>query len=526
MIRQIKKQVNHQLTQNTLPTNEEVNHSSVESQFVSSSPPLTDADCEFLFNQLLEGVAHGWHQIKIAKFFQRLEEKGEPQLWVAWLERYGTKILTSSGTYQQQLGARMIRLGELAQSHPSIKQIGIAAYNLGRQLLYDRNPNLIWEYNGADLLIASEATTTETKDDRQATIQDNVPGTTEKKTTETADDRQATIQEGVQTVEPNESPSPSSSSSFTQAANWIQDAIAEFVELAEKATDESVTAKSDTEDQSEHKPSSETIELSESEANRLEQQSEELSPTNSAKIEKEENLNEEKSNLVKANNIKPSVLEDESVINLSWQQFVELVQQDDNLVEQIAQQFELTDKDPNSIIQALTNQLGRVESSGTNESTIELLESWFNLGLKQASTGNLEEAILSWEKALELNPNLAEAWHNRGSALGRLGNYEEALASFEQALKIDSGNAQAWNDRAHSLYQLGKWQEAVASWNKAIAIIPSNYQFWYNRGCALEELKQYQEAIASYEKSLEIKPDFELARSRYISLLGDRHTRN
>ena len=238
MIRQIKKQVNQQPTQNSSQANGELNHSSVEEQFISSPPSLTDADCEFLFNQLLEGVAHGWHQIKIAKFFQRLEERGKPQLWVAWLERYGAKILASSGVYQQQLGSRMIRLGELTRSNPSIKQIGIAAYNLGKQLLYGRNPNSIWEYNGADLPLASKEVTAEKASDRQAIVQNNVP-----------------------TVAQNKPPSSSSSSSFAEAANWIQEAISEFVELAEKVADESVVAKSEAENNSESQPSSETAEL-------------------------------------------------------------------------------------------------------------------------------------------------------------------------------------------------------------------------------------------------------------------------
>ena len=216
-------------------------------------------------------------------------------------------------------------------------------------------------------------------------------------------------------------------------------------------------------------------------------------------------------------------MEDTTVINLSWQQFTELIEQDDQVVEQVAKHFNLTDKDPQSIIKAINERLNKDESESLNESTLELVESWFNLGLKQASSGDLTEALISWEKALELNPNLAEAWHNRGSALGRLGDYKQALQSFEQALKIDPQNPQAWNDCAHALYQLGQWQGAVASWDRAIDSVPGNYQFWYNRGCALEQLQQNQSAISSYEKALEIKPDFKLARSRYNSLLSGKN---
>ena len=514
MIEQIKPQLNQKSTLKSTQTEADLNYSSVEEHSVS----LTDAEYEFLFNQLLEGVAHGWHSVKIAKFFERLGERGQQKLWIDWLERYQAKILAGSDLYQQQLGARMIRLGELSQSIPSIKQIGITAYHIGKQIVYGRDPNLIWEYDGADLPLVPEENTAEENVEPQSAV-----------------------------PESNTSPtSDTSSSSFAEAANWIQDAIAEFIELAETAGDRSDT--SETENNTQDNSTAETSELNTQEPStaetselntqehstpeiseldvRPEQQSEELSIDRSVERQETENVVEKEPNLVKATKSELSLLTEENVINLSWQQFVELIEKDDYLVEQIAKQFNLTDKDTQSIIKAVSNQINDNKSISIDESTLRLVESWFNLGLKQASTGDLEESVISWEKALELNPNLAEAWHNRGSALGRLGNYQEALESFDQTLKIDPRNAQAWNERGHVLYQLRQWQEAVDSWDRAIAIVSNNYQFWYNRGCALEELQQYQEAIASYEKALEIKPDFQWAKSRYISLLANIHPIN
>ena len=452
MIRQKKQQLNQTSTSNSPQTGGDLNYSSVEEQ---SDFSLTDADYEFLFNQLLEGVAHGWHSVKIAKFFERLGERGQQPLWIAWLERYQAKILMSSDPYQQQLGARMIRLGEITQSISSINQIGSTAYHIGKKVIYGQNPDLIWEYNGSDLPpVESKASTEE--------IIDSTP---------------------QKVVEP-----------------IVEEEIVELV--AEMATSKpSPTAASPLI----HQEASVEKEL-----------------TNLQKQGDQENLVATQSNLATNEQTEELTLSADNIVNLSWQQFTELIEKDDQLVEQIAKQFELTDKDPQSIIKAVTEQLNSDESEVIDESTLKLVESWFNLGLKQVSAGDLQEAIVSWEKALELNPNLAEAWHNRGSALGRLDNYQEALVSFEQALKINARNSQAWNDRAHTLYQLGQWQEAVASWDRAIAIVPGNYQFWYNRGCALEQLEQHAMAMASYEKALEIKPDFQLARSRYSSLLAHK----
>ncbi|MGL5035590.1 MAG: tetratricopeptide repeat protein, partial [Microcystaceae cyanobacterium] len=112
---------------------------------------LTDTDYEFLFNQLLEGISHGWHEGRVLKFFDQLQERGKAKPWVGWLERFGEKVLASPAP-NLPLATRMMRLGELAQSFPKIEPIGHQAYLIGRQL-YARETveDDVWEYSGPDV---------------------------------------------------------------------------------------------------------------------------------------------------------------------------------------------------------------------------------------------------------------------------------------------------------------------------------------------------------------------------------------
>ncbi len=112
-------------------------------------PQLNDTDYEFLFSQLLEGVVHGWHEGRIVKFFAGLEERGKQGPWVAWLQRFGNKVL-ASGALNHQLGMRMVQLGEKCRSVPDIDQIGETAYSIGRELLTRQPKRDIWEYDGSD----------------------------------------------------------------------------------------------------------------------------------------------------------------------------------------------------------------------------------------------------------------------------------------------------------------------------------------------------------------------------------------
>ncbi|MGK7960478.1 tetratricopeptide repeat protein [Crocosphaera sp.] len=111
--------------------------------------PLSDTDYEFLFSQLLDGVAHGWHEGRILKYFEDLGERGKAKLWVAWLGRFGEKALSSAAP-NLQLAARMMRLGELAQSFQKIEPIGQAAYDIGRKLYTREADSAVWEYVGPD----------------------------------------------------------------------------------------------------------------------------------------------------------------------------------------------------------------------------------------------------------------------------------------------------------------------------------------------------------------------------------------
>ncbi|WP_414588282.1 CHAT domain-containing protein, partial [Scytonema sp. PCC 10023] len=111
------------------------------------------------------------------------------------------------------------------------------------------------------------------------------------------------------------------------------------------------------------------------------------------------------------------------------------------------------------------------------------------------------------------------AWNNRGVALGNLGRHEEAIASYDKAIEIKPDYDSAWNNRGVALGNLGRYEDAVASYNKAIEIKPDDDSAWYNRGVALGELGRYEEALASYDKAIEIKPDYDWAwNNRAVAL--------
>ncbi len=118
-----------------------------------------------------------------------------------------------------------------------------------------------------------------------------------------------------------------------------------------------------------------------------------------------------------------------------------------------------------------------------------------------------EEAIASYDKAIEIKPDDHEAWYNRGISLDDLGRNEEAIGSFDKAIEIKPDDHEAWYGRGVSLYALGRNEEAIASYDKAIEFKPDDHEAWYGRGFSLDALGRKEEAIGSFDKASEIKPD-------------------
>ena len=536
---------------------------------VSAAPSsgLSDTDYEFLFNQLLEGIAHGWNDRRIVKFFQQLGSRGSQVDWIAWLERLRGKLLKLPVESKRQLGTMMIRLGELTQSASEVNQIGETSHQIGRELLFGNNVAAeIWEYVGADLpsslefeseqelsrrlpsnfaalgtdLNSEAASNTHSKEDRldsQDEIVDSVKSTDAAEIKLNSSSEPALAAENLDSQSDLWDSEPKIDSALDNSDKSVSEATGAR-QISSEPNSPTVDLKRNTESARELDSSHKVNSVNELEfkpdspfpADEENISTQDLATSeNTSKLDKRTESPSKQPN-ADANRLStaleafdleaaPQDLSEEEPLNISAQMQPESIQEAAELV-QLRQQIAASQNQENQ--QDLTiSKPNILETQELDDSSLEVIESWFNLGLKQVSAGEYAKAIAFWDKALTINANLAEAWHNRGSALGRLGNYDAAVKSFENALKIDPDNYQAWNDRAHALYQLQNWSDAVESWTQAIAIMPGNHLFWYNRGCALEQLSQWSDAISSYEKALEIKPDFTPGRSRYINLIAD-----
>jgi predicted O-linked N-acetylglucosamine transferase (SPINDLY family) len=150
-------------------------------------------------------------------------------------------------------------------------------------------------------------------------------------------------------------------------------------------------------------------------------------------------------------------------------------------------------------------------------------EALSNYGNVLQALGRLDEALASYDKALEIEPKLINALYNRGVTLSNMKRMADALASYDKALEIAPDDADIWMNRVPALIDLNRLEEALAAAEKLLAMAPHYAEAWNNRGIALQALERFEEALASYEKALAIKPDYAEAhfnRGNALQYLG------
>ena len=146
---------------------------------------------------------------------------------------------------------------------------------------------------------------------------------------------------------------------------------------------------------------------------------------------------------------------------------------------------------------------------------------WYNEGIDLHRSGNYEEAIQCYDRALEIDPKGADVWNNKGVAFKNLGHYDEAIKCYDRALKIDPKYARAWLNKSVALGNLGRYDEAIQCYDRALEVDPKDADAWYSKGVALNELGRYDEAVQCYDHALKIDPKY--ASHRVIGDLRLQH---
>jgi len=133
----------------------------------------------------------------------------------------------------------------------------------------------------------------------------------------------------------------------------------------------------------------------------------------------------------------------------------------------------------------------------------------FEEGKKLFTEEKYQEAIVCYNKAIELNPNDENAWCFKGKCLSDMQRYEEAIVCYNKAIELNPNDEYVWNFKGYCLYDMQRYEEAIVCYNKAIELNPNYENAWCFKGKCLSDMQRYEEAIVCYNKAIELNPNDE-----------------
>jgi tetratricopeptide (TPR) repeat protein len=131
-----------------------------------------------------------------------------------------------------------------------------------------------------------------------------------------------------------------------------------------------------------------------------------------------------------------------------------------------------------------------------------------NRGNVYASGGQLDQSICNYNRALELDPNLAEAYNNRGITYCNFDKPEQAVADCTKAIELNLNYAQAYNNRGIAYGKLGRLDMAIRDYDKSIELNPKFAEAYNNRANAYVKSNQFDQAISDYTRAIKNNSNF------------------
>lgn len=166
-------------------------------------------------------------------------------------------------------------------------------------------------------------------------------------------------------------------------------------------------------------------------------------------------------------------------------------------------------------------------AAGAQENTAD---SWYQKGLKLMEGETYEDALITFDKAIEMDPENASIWMGKGDVLVRMGNYNESLKIYEKALGMADKTTQdnphdskGWLVKGQLLQKQSKYDEATKAFENAIEADPKHAEAWYRKGAVLhlgawgqpkqEIIKTFEKSLEALNRAIELNPGYGVAWS-------------
>ena len=146
---------------------------------------------------------------------------------------------------------------------------------------------------------------------------------------------------------------------------------------------------------------------------------------------------------------------------------------------------------------------------------------WFNLGNGLMQLRGLDEAIQAFKQSVDLYAGDWQVWMNLGTTYLMRHRDEqdsrEALICFEKMIELAPGRGEGYNGKGLALFNLDRVPEALQLVEEAVHIDPKLANAWFNLARLRLESLDVDSALAAYQQAIQLSPD----TTEFYAAIGD-----
>lgn len=162
------------------------------------------------------------------------------------------------------------------------------------------------------------------------------------------------------------------------------------------------------------------------------------------------------------------------------------------------------------VVKSQTDQ-AIVEYNKAIELDPKYVTAYYNRGIAYFTEGKIEQAISEFTNALQIDPMYVGAYYNRGFAYSEMGNLEQAIADFSQAIVVEPNDPIAYIGRGNFYADKSDWEHALKDYNTAIDLDRKSILAYVGRGNVYASNNNHNQAIDEYTKAIDLDPKLSTA---------------
>lgn len=147
-------------------------------------------------------------------------------------------------------------------------------------------------------------------------------------------------------------------------------------------------------------------------------------------------------------------------------------------------------------------------------------DAWFSLGVCQERNGDVDDALSSYDRVLQLDRKHQGALKNRLGLLRTLGRVTDALDAARAYVSAFPFSSDAQFSLGETCLQAAENAKAVAAFGRAVQLAPKNARFVLHEGFALAMSERFVDSQRCLDRAAAMDP--ELIRQYRVSIFNER----